>query len=516
MLLKFVPDVTHPVVTIKSPAPGAKLTNGTVVVTGKASDNIAVALVQCRVQNADGTGDYQDAVGTNAWSITFTNLTVGPNTVWARAFDTSGNVSPQVTRPFTYAVVSPLMLTTNGRGSVSVSPKPIGGLCYVNATYILTAKPGSGYLFSGWTGDEDSSNPKLVFMMHTNEVLAANFVPNPFIQIAGNYLGLFSDVNVRVESAGMLTVTLKSSGIFTGKLKLAAGSYALSGQFGLDGYWSNTVTARNLPAQSVQLQLDLAGNTLSGQISNPAWTAGLTANRDVFSKTNHSLQQGSYTLVIPGAAGSGDVPAGDGYGTVKVDALGNVTLAGALADGTKLVQKAFVSQDGAWPLFAVPYSTNGLVWSWLAFSSEPGTDIQGTVSWIKNLTSAKHYPGGFATAVGVVASEYAFTNRVPVLSAGTNELLLTDGDLGEPLTNWVVLATNDKVTSSNRTSVGISAASGLFKGSALPPFGKAIPFTGVILQKQGFASGFFLGTNESGRVYFGPEQSATTTVGVRP
>jgi hypothetical protein len=31
-----------------------------------------------------------------------------------------------------------------------------------------------------------------------------------------------------------------------------------------------------------------------------------------------------------------------------------------------------------------------------------------------------------------------------------------------------------------------------------------IPFSGVILQKQNFGSGYFPGTNQSGKVFFGP------------
>ena len=92
--LTFVPDTKVPAVSITSPKSGAKLTNSTVVVQGKASDNLAVALVQFRLENADGTNDYQNADGTNSWSATVTGLTPGPNTIRVRAFDTSSNVSP--------------------------------------------------------------------------------------------------------------------------------------------------------------------------------------------------------------------------------------------------------------------------------------------------------------------------------------------------------------------------------------------------------------------------------------
>ena len=43
------------------------------------------------------------------------------------------------------------------------------------------------------------------------------------------------------------------------------------------------------------------------------------------------------------------------------------------------------------------------------------------------------------------------------------------------------------------------------KGSAVnPTTGKAVPFTGVVLQKQNFGGGFFLDATRTGRVFFGP------------
>jgi hypothetical protein len=34
---------------------------------------------------------------------------------------------------------------------------------------------------------------------------------------------------------------------------------------------------------------------------------------------------------------------------------------------------------------------------------------------------------------------------------------------------------------------------------------RSVPFKGVLLQNQTNGSGYFLGTNQSGRVFFGPE-----------
>src|SRR5262249_25805949 len=108
--LKFAPDTKGPTITIQSPASNAKLTNSTVTVKGTASDPSGVTLVQCRLENTFGTNDYQAATGTTKWSILFTNLAPGPNTVRVIAYDNATNVSKAVARTFDYVIVSPLTL----------------------------------------------------------------------------------------------------------------------------------------------------------------------------------------------------------------------------------------------------------------------------------------------------------------------------------------------------------------------------------------------------------------------
>ena len=162
LALSFVLDTKPPTVSISVPASGAKLTNATVTIQGTASDNIGVAEVDYRLENVAGTNAYQAAVGTNRWSATITNLAPGLNTVRVRAFDTSSNVSAEVTRSFTHLIVSPFTLTTNGNGSVSPN---LGQLLVVSNVYTLTAKPATGSVFSNWTGGIVATTPVLKFTM---------------------------------------------------------------------------------------------------------------------------------------------------------------------------------------------------------------------------------------------------------------------------------------------------------------------------------------------------------------
>ncbi|HYV30858.1 MAG TPA: hypothetical protein VEO53_07135, partial [Candidatus Binatia bacterium] len=82
----------------------------------------------------------------------------------------------------------------------------------------------------------------------------------------------------------------------------------------------------------------------------------------------------------------------------------------------------------------------------------------------------------------------------------------TNGNLAS-FANNLTLGTDNKVVnhSSNRISLTIQKPTGLFTGSVTPPGGRsARSIKGALLQKQNSGSGFFLGTNQSGRVSIAP------------
>ena len=81
------PDTTAPSVSISSPASGASVT-GTISVTGTASDNVALSLVEVQVDS----GAYSAASGLASWSYSLNTSTLsnGSHTIRARATDSSG------------------------------------------------------------------------------------------------------------------------------------------------------------------------------------------------------------------------------------------------------------------------------------------------------------------------------------------------------------------------------------------------------------------------------------------
>jgi len=85
-----VVDLTPPTLAITSPTNGATLVN-TLVISGTASDNVAVASVQIAI---DG-GPFMTVSGTTNWSLSLNSqyMLNGLHTIYAQATDTSGNLS---------------------------------------------------------------------------------------------------------------------------------------------------------------------------------------------------------------------------------------------------------------------------------------------------------------------------------------------------------------------------------------------------------------------------------------
>jgi cyclophilin family peptidyl-prolyl cis-trans isomerase len=509
------PDVVPPKVTIKSPAINHSVTNENVIVSGIASDNANVAVVRAYLNtNAPVT-----ATGSNSWSAVLTNVPPGTNLVIVEAIDTSGNRS-QAGTLFFRSVRVPLTLQIVGAGSVSGAADD--QLLELTRGYALVAKPNPGNLFAGWTGTLNSASTTIRFLMESNTSLTALFVTNLFPFVKGTYNGLFYDTNqVDQQSAGFLTLSVGDFGGYTAKLLMNGKKYGFKGSFGVDGALATLVDRPGTNSLLLQMALDLTGGSdrLTGSVTNNqlvfidtnrSWSATLIADRAVFnSKTNSAPQAGKYTWILPADTNSSAGPAGDGFGSAKVDANGLGSLTGTLADGTKAALKAPLSKNGWWPLYIPLYKDKGALVSWVTFdTNQPTTDFSGSLDWFKqSQPKAKYYPGGFTNEVLLAGSLYAppTTNRVLSLTNGI--VGFTNGNLLEPFTNEIALGLDNKVVnnSTNKLTLTIGKPTGLFTGTAVPPRRtKPISFKGAILQKQERGSGFFLGTNASGRVSLAP------------
>jgi acid phosphatase len=499
------PDHTPPVISITNPLPNARVTDSVVTLQGTASDNVRVALV--RVDLGD---ESVSTTNVNPWSLMLTNVPPGTNTVLVEAVDSSGNHS-QLSRTFFRSVLAPLGWERIGAGTVSGQTN--GALLEIGVGYSLVARPDPGNLFAGWTGSTISKSATLKFLMDSNLNFTATFVTNLFPLVKGAYNGLFYDPNdAQQNSSGFLTMMLGDAGAYSGKLLMNGKSFPVSGTLGAYGFGGNIVFRPGTNPLALSLSLDLTNGTgeIIGTVSeetpsNAVWTANLIADRVVFDARNHpSPQTGKYTLIIPVDTNSAAGPGGDGLGTVTVSAAGAVSFSGTLADGTRVTQKTTLSKDGYWPFYVPLYKGKGSLISWVTFTNETDTDFDGRFNWFKQTQTAKYYPGGFTNEAIIAGSRFVPPVATNLVINITNGIVgFTNGNLTADFTNHVMLDAKGKVLNqgTNKLSLTISKSSGTFSGSVMPPGGgKAVSFKGALLQKQNVGSGFFLGTNASGRV----------------
>ncbi len=492
-----------PALSITQPQPNQQVTTPAFTIAGTASAGLGVAAVWYQL---DG-GSWTQAVGTLDWTAVISLTNQPTNTLSAYAVDVNGTFSATNTVRFTAGT-----LQVSGGGTISPTSK--GLFLIAGKFYTLTAKPASGYIFLYWTdslGDILTTSPRISFTMPAGLGLRANFIPNPFIPLAGTYAGLFADTNkFSPASAGSFSTTLTSLGSFTAQLQLAGGAYRFSGPLSPYGAYSNLVAGPGGNPLAVQLQLDLGGSqSLTGSVAGATWRAGLAASRAANSQTNLPQAGKKYTLMIPGAADASTEPGGYGFGTLSVSTSGTVAFSGLLGDGTKVTASSVVAGSGQWPLYLSPsaYAGKGLVWGWLGFATNSAGQTVGSLTWLKQAgLPGKLYPKGFAFSGGVQVTEslYSYTSGARALNWTNGVIELDGGNLSSNLTNAVTLGANNKLSGANKLSLTLTTASGLFQGTVPAPGSKSgIAVSGVLLQGDNAGYGLFLGATNSGSVYLG-------------
>ncbi len=402
-----------------------------------------------------------------------------------------------------------LILLTNGFGTIQHAAWPTPA---IGKKYKVTAVPKAKNVFVNWVGGTNqpysilTNSAGYTFAMQSNLVLEANFVTNVFLAAQGTYRGLFAPTNTARQqtNSGAFLFSVTSSGAVSGNLDLGGHTVPLSGKFDLDGTATNIVSKKD-PSLTTTLQLDFADQSVSGTVSNDTFTAELNGFRDEFSSSDKATEfEGQYTLVIPGTNDPTVGPFGTSYGMVKVDDLGNITLAGSLADGTAISQSSVVSQDGYWPLYVSLYGGKGSLWGWNYFTNHTLASAPA-LSWINATNSARAavYRSGFTNQQAVLTGElYDSTFTWPA----DLTVILEEGDLPFAITNGVAIGSGDNIVltnsldETNKLILTIHQSTGVISGSFANPASpkQAIKVNGVILEGQTNAQGYFLGTNQSG------------------
>ena len=481
-------------------------TGGSILLKGTASASAGITGIQYQLNN----NDVQIATGTTNWQATLP-LAPGTNGVTVWAVNLSGS-SIGALRHFFRSVTNGLILRTNGFGKITANFKGTNLLQGVN--YTVTATPNPNNLFSNWTGGTNlpsgvlGTSNALTFSMQPNLALQANFITNVFLAAQGAYNGLFAVMSQpRAQSnSGAFNFNLTSSGALSGKLLQGSNTLTLSGTFGVSGAAQLSSPRAHAIALSTALQLDFTGRSVSGTVSDGSFTAQLYGDR----KPAATPLAGAYTMIIPGTNNPANGPLGTSAGTVKIDAAGNLTFAGSLADNTAVSQSTAVSKDGFWPFYVLLYGGNGSIWGWNLLTNHAIT-TQG-ISWINptNKTATAVNRSGFTNqSVTMIGASYVPTN-VPLLKLTNGLVTLTGGGLPAAVTIHINFGANNAITvtnimeKTNKLTLTVNKTTGQITGSFLRG-GKTIPITGVLLQSSTNDSVYFTNTNQIGDFQLTPK-----------
>jgi predicted outer membrane repeat protein len=262
----------------------------------------------------------------------------------------------------------------------------------------------------------------------------------------------------------------------------------------------------NLRFQSgvVRFRLLFDGETVAGQFVDLGYA--IYSRRCPFNaRTNPaSAYASSYTVIIGGNDDDSSVPKGDGFATLTIGLDGRAAIRGKLSDGIAFSRSTFLTQDGECPLLLL-HGTKEFAVARLGIGQFGDHDIEGPFTWRRTQQSGQRlFAGGFEIAPSVKGFRYqAPTNSQSGILQLTNAVVVIDGGaLGIHFTNRITFDSNNKILneSSNSLKISVRATDGTFSGAIKTPASRAITVQGVVAQGQNYASGYFLGSNQCGRV----------------
>jgi uncharacterized delta-60 repeat protein len=433
------------------------------------------------------------------------------------ASNSGGSRTSVVARLSVTFQTAPLTLITNGAGMIL--PKLPAEL-EIGREFMITAKPLSGNIFSNWSGGVTSSSPFLTFTMQTNLVIVANFVPSPFIPAVGVYNGIFYDTNAPAHgNAGAFTATLDANGVLKGSLRISTHAGKFTTTFSAERTTSTNVAVTAIGTSvTLTLEVDTANAIIRGAVSFRAIggiliptsdtnVSTLVAYRNPFSsKLNPAPTAGLFNAALPGRDDSTTSRFGDGFVALTVSTAGRVSGKGTLPDGTALKILSATSANAQVPVYAPLYSGRGSIFGWLTVTNSDLNDVAGTL-W----ASLGPVGGGIYTVPGasnqidVMGSHYvAPAAGTPAITLTNGVAILSHGNLVEPLTNSITLGGDNKIVGDNQLTIAISPAKGSVKGTFVDPSsGAKRALKGIALPKQNQLRGFFLGDDETGRLFVG-------------
>ena len=408
--------------------------------TGQATATLQVAGAVPAAKNA-----YTATVTTANGHVTVSvNVTVVPKPVIA------------ATMPILLTVGQPVGLqgaatpaisvhVSNNPTLVSATGLPAGlklSTDYKNQVFAITGTP---TLATG-------TKPATVTLNATN--LAGTATPvtftitvNPIAaSLVGTFNGLISRLTLLPATAlgGSATLTVTSTGSYTGSVTVAGATYPVTGQ--LDTTTTKPTSSLIVKSKTTTLySFTLTFNPANGEITGTA-TAGplATLTLDAWSKTATPALAGTYNFFTQApATPSAAAPEGASFGTAVVDAKGGVILTVNLADGlgTVVTNHTTLGSTGLVPLYSLLYTNTGSVSSWLTVTPK----TTGAYNKIASASLTWNKGSAVPTDHTYAAFDFGVTNANALAVTGSQQLVVAGDVLWAPVAIGGTLSLKDLI-----------------------------------------------------------------------
>lgn len=342
---------------------------------------------------------------------------------------------------------------------------------------------------------------------------------NIFPNAQGKYNGLIAPFGDLVpEYAGYFRLDVTPNGTYSGKFVTAGNSVPLHGWFNSDGLagvsiykwvWDDCHCFQVMVlVWTVEMDLVPNSDELEGTVINHyqgGWSSEMYGLKAAYVSNGQSApQEGRYTLRLPGSDDPTVAPPGDGYGAVTVNKKGQVKLNGAVADGVKITDDAFLSFDGYWPVYVPLNNGHGLLFGWLKFNAGI---VSGELTWDRPYdTDRKYYPAGFVGTINARGGPYLLPpGAQSPLTWTEGQLRVVYGNVTGAPANDVTFQSPGSVTVGAgdlvNLKVSIKTKTGLFSGTFKhPETGNKTSYAGALFQFDDVGGGYFLGIDQGGTV----------------
>ena len=208
------------------------------------------------------------------------------------------------------------------------------------------------------------TTPSCTSSCESGLVLQANFIPNPFAAIAGQYIGLFMpDGGNTVQNSGYASFSITTKGIFSGYLQMGTARHTLSGQLDASFNYTNTITIPGEGSLTIGFNASPGYSSINGTITAADWSATLFCNELVGKAAFPGF--GLYAVAFTDSNGNPD-----GSAEMNFQENGSTTLAVKLADGTKFNASSIFSplaDNAEWPFFAAISGGKGCFLGWMDY-----------------------------------------------------------------------------------------------------------------------------------------------------